>query len=523
MSDSTMLPILKDNKDPHYRYKMPKLTAKVEGSGNGIRTVITNMVAVAKALDRPPTYPTKFFGCELGAQVTMNNEYIVNGSHDPDRLLQLLYGFIRMFVLCTKCNNPETSLIVSNQNIRQKCIACGHEAVIPKAKHKLTTFIINHPPESSSGTSAAVNGTNGNGTAGGKSGSKASKSDKKSSKKQNGSGSPTNGTSSSSNGNGKDNGSDDKNGHRHHQEENGDEEDGFDDGEFTAAAYTERLRELRGDGSTNNNMYLNDTKESANLFYKLVKEKKELGELEDAQVQKELTKEAERLEIKDKATLVLSELLFTENIVDEIKKYRILLLRFCHENRKAQKYLLGGCEKLVGDVYKEKLFGQALKIWKLLYDEDIVEEETVLEWAAKVSKKYVSKDVAKKLHEKVEPFVKWLKEAEVEDDDDDDDDDDKVPNGATKTTNGNGNSNGNVSAANQNGKGNERQQSVEEEDDDDEEADDNDDDMFEFSHRVSGIQLEAVKADVPKQPVNAAVVAANGGGGEEDDLDIDQI
>ena len=47
--------------------------------------------------------------------------------------------------------------------------------------------------------------------------------------------------------------------------------------------------------------------------------------------------------------------------------------------------------------------------------------------------------------------------------------------------------------------------------------------MFEFSHRVSGIQLEAVKADVPKQPVNAAVVAANGGGGEEDDLDIDQI
>lgn len=86
--------------DVFYRYKMPRLLAKVEGKGNGIKTVIVNMAEVAKALGRPPTYPTKYFGCELGAQTQFdfkNERFIVNGSHDASKLQDLLDGFIRKY------------------------------------------------------------------------------------------------------------------------------------------------------------------------------------------------------------------------------------------------------------------------------------------------------------------------------------------------------------------------------------------------------------------------------------------
>lgn len=52
--------------DKFYCYKIPRFIAKVEGKGNGIKTVIVNVVDIGKALNRPPTYLTKYFGCELG-------------------------------------------------------------------------------------------------------------------------------------------------------------------------------------------------------------------------------------------------------------------------------------------------------------------------------------------------------------------------------------------------------------------------------------------------------------------------
>ena len=132
--------------------------------------------------------------------------------------------------------------------------------------------------------------------------------------------------------------------------------------------------------------------------------------------------EAERLEIKDKAPMVLAELLYDNNILNEIPKYRSLFLRvscsrtcdiiikyakfknsfmdcfliiiiiiyfccipqFTTENPKAQKYLLGGFEQIVGVVYKNELMPKVPHILKQFYDCDILDEETLIEWDKKV-------------------------------------------------------------------------------------------------------------------------------------------
>lgn len=141
--------------DAFYRYKMPRMITKIEGRGNGIKTNVVNMVDIAKALGRPASYTTKYFGCELGAQSKFDEKTgtsHVNGAHDTAKLAALLENFIKKFVQCYGCGNPETEIIITkSQMINLKCAACGFLSDVDM-RDKLTTFIIKNPPEAKKGS-----------------------------------------------------------------------------------------------------------------------------------------------------------------------------------------------------------------------------------------------------------------------------------------------------------------------------------------------------------------------------------
>jgi translation initiation factor 5 len=141
--------IRSDVKDPFYRYKMEKLQSKIEGKGNGIKTVIVNLSSVAQSLARPGAYVIKYFGFELGAQTNTNpadDRWIINGAHEASKLQDYLDGFINKFVLCKKCKNPETDVVIKDGRILLDCKACGQRSDVD-LRLKLSGFILKNQPK----------------------------------------------------------------------------------------------------------------------------------------------------------------------------------------------------------------------------------------------------------------------------------------------------------------------------------------------------------------------------------------
>ncbi|KAE9413275.1 hypothetical protein Angca_007839 [Angiostrongylus cantonensis] len=376
--------------DPFYRYKMPKLLAKVEGKGNGIKTVVANMSDIAKSLERPPMYPTKYFGCELGAQTNYdarNERYIVNGEHDAAKLQDILDGFIRKFVLCPACENPETALSVRRNQIHSKCKACGHAFIID-SRHKLSTYILKNPPKIEVDL-AKEKQQNGNGYV-----------------KEDDVGLDVNGDKNSSN-------------------DDDDDDWAPEEEEMPNTKLAAGIGKLVLDKDLDKSI-----EERLDMLHRFFLESKTKGTIGDGKVLlsfiQALADEAERLELKQKAPLLLVDVLLDQDIIKDgmiqLKNNRRVLLRFTLGDKKAQRYLLGGIEQLIIK-HEAVLLPKAAHIIKGLYDNDICEEEAILAWGEKPSSKYVTKTQSKKIIQKCEAVLTWLKEAEEEDDNDDSDDD----------------------------------------------------------------------------------------------------
>jgi translation initiation factor 5 len=107
------------------------------------------------------------------------------------------------------------------------------------------------------------------------------------------------------------------------------------------------------------------------------------------------------------------------------------VLRMLSSTPDAKKRLLGCCERLCGVLYPalEKSYPIVLK---LLYDEDVLEEEYILGWSCGLpptSTEYgfvdVSDEVRSKLDKANVPFITWLQQADEDEEEDDEDDEDE--------------------------------------------------------------------------------------------------
>lgn len=432
----------KKGDDKFYRYKMQRIQVKVEGKGNGIKTVVVNLSNVALSLARPGSHVIKWFGLDLGAQTNIDppdDRWIINGSHDAAVLQKSLYIFIEKFVLCDDCGNPETELVIKDDVIRKDCKACGATSK-PVPPSNLTNFIIKNQP-------------------------KKGKKDKKTKAERQAARRAKQLGLQNDNGNGNGSGGDDisENGSNNNGDMN-DDDDAGSDHEFNKVS-AEVAQVMEAPKEVKDDEWAVDMSEQAvkarqNQLPSEFRAKLVLGGDDDdegegggnpaydnlgnwvlEQVQEKgidkvddlaVYKKAKELgiESKYKTVMVLVQTLFNEDIVTQIPKRAGFLKQLVKDPKKAgkisekhQKALLGGLEHLLareGKAHPKLMTPDVIsnKILYQLYDKELITEDFVKKWGSKASKKYCDLSTSRAIRRAAEPFIKWLDEAEEESDSD---------------------------------------------------------------------------------------------------------
>ncbi|PBP18682.1 eukaryotic translation initiation factor 5 [Diplocarpon rosae] len=362
--------IRSDVKDPFYRYKMEKLQSKIEGKGNGIKTVIVNLSSVANSLARPGGYVIKYFGFELGAQTNSNptdDRWIINGAHEASKLQDYLDGFINKFVLCKKCKNPETEVVIKDGHIVLDCKACGQRSDVD-LRLKLNVDI--------------------------------------------------------------EAGSDDELTRRINAEARElDEPTEVKDDEWTVdmSAEAVRARQQQLPDDLKQKLVLGDDEDEdgegggnsaydhlGNWITSEAEAKGSVDKVEDVAIF--LKAKEYGIETKHRTLLVLVQTIFDDKITKQIPT-RAPMLKTMITSEKHQKALMGGVERFIGlrGQNDPKFYDQTSKILMVLYNEDILPEEFLMKWGTKASKKYIDLSTSKKVRKSAETFLSWLAEAESDD------------------------------------------------------------------------------------------------------------
>ncbi|KAK4934323.1 eukaryotic translation initiation factor 5 [Elasticomyces elasticus] len=420
--------IRRDVTDPFYRYKMERLQSKIEGKGNGIKTVVANLPSVAQSLARPPAYIIKYFGFELGAQTNTNpkdDRWIINGAHQADKLQESLDGFFSRFVLCKDCKNPETVVNIKDGRILLDCKACGQITTV-EIRHKLSSFVLKTEPK------------------GGKKGKKEKMSRRDRAKLEaSGENGSVAGTSPNDSNEEQDLPDDDDAEHeiaagsddeftkqinedaKHIETTNGGPKADEWQMDTSAEAVAARAKNLPSD--LQRSLALDDDEDGEANGHSIydefgvwideqAKEKGGVSKIDDVEIYK---KSADLgIEAKYKTLTVLAQTIFDDEIVAQIPKRAGMLNKMISGQEKHQKAFLGGIERFVGNDHKD-LITKVPQILMTLYQEDIITEEIAKPWCGKASKKYVDIKTSRNVRQAAEPFAKWLEEAESDEDSDD--------------------------------------------------------------------------------------------------------
>jgi translation initiation factor 2 subunit 2 len=111
--------VKKETKD---RFQIPQ----IEGEMQGTRFIVRNFKKVADYLKRDPKHLAKYLMLSLATSGSIEGESLVlNTKVRRDIVQQKLEEYIRKYVFCKVCGEPDTKLIKEDRIYFIQCDACG--------------------------------------------------------------------------------------------------------------------------------------------------------------------------------------------------------------------------------------------------------------------------------------------------------------------------------------------------------------------------------------------------------------
>jgi len=98
----------------------------VRGHLEGNKTVIVNLGAIAKTLNRDPNHLLKYLLREMATPGKFNRGRVIFGSKvSASRINKKIKKYVSEFVYCSECSKPDTELVHEKNMSSLKCLACG--------------------------------------------------------------------------------------------------------------------------------------------------------------------------------------------------------------------------------------------------------------------------------------------------------------------------------------------------------------------------------------------------------------
>jgi translation initiation factor 2 subunit 2 len=113
------------------RFEVPTVESNVQGS----QTMIRNFSQICETLRREPRHLLKFLAKELATPANFDGSRAILQAKIPQNFIQKkLEIYVKEYVLCKECGQPDTKLTREDRIESLKCEACGARTPVKSIK-----------------------------------------------------------------------------------------------------------------------------------------------------------------------------------------------------------------------------------------------------------------------------------------------------------------------------------------------------------------------------------------------------